>query len=724
MPAGTTASGGSESELVETTRNERAEQSDFVRRNRLASVQLVEQEREKYSYRDKTPAERLRDLVDAFPKSFGFSAVMSLVVLIMACTISESYSGLNWKSYVTIELMLISLVFMLNNQPPDLVMLFVTTILMLFKIISVSEAIEGMSSSSVLAIGVLFVVAKGLEEVGTVELLLGSALGNPKHLSTAILRLSIPVALVSAFMNNTPVVAMMIPVIEGWSMRTGHASSKLLMPLSFASMLGGMCTLLGTSTNLIMQGQAEDEYKITMFTMTPVGAPLMVIGVLMMCMIHPLLPNNEPAVGTDDNGTATNPYLCRFVCNEFISGKTLQTSGLAATPGALCCKMNAGDDPANAIEGRDVNNNTPLTSGMSLEFSCTADAIPQLRKFRELKFDKEETSAMLGKGRRHRRLYEVVLDAGSPLIGTDVADTDLPIAVYNAAIIAHRSMSKAKHRLVNGRPTETLESVRTPMPYSGERSDGTPDAEAGGIQSKSGTVLEIGDMLVVESFPSFFTTYRSSAHFAVLRPLRGGPPRFTTPKDKMRLVVSSLVLAAMVALSAADAYKIFVTSLAASIILIASQCLTIEQAFESIKGRVVLAIVSTYGLGTALDKTGVAKIIADALVKLGKATGNIGLLSILYLTTSVLSCVISNQATVILLWPVVESIEIDGLSIGQFAIVLMMGASTAFATPIGYQTNLMVYGPGGYIFSDFLKMGGAMTAVLTVAAGVLTYYLV
>lgn len=699
------------------------------KQNRSASVVLVEQQRMKFAYRDKSSKERLVDFVSSFPKSFGFAAFASTAILIMGCSIPPSYSGLDWKSYVTMELTVIALVLMLNNQPPDLVMLFVTTILTLFKIISVNDAIDGMSSSSVLAIGVLFVVAKGLEEVGTVELLLGSALGQPKSLSIAILRLSLPVAVVSAFMNNTPVVAMMIPVVEGWSMRTGHPSSKLLMPLSFASMLGGMCTLLGTSTNLIMQGQAEDDYKISMFTMTPVGAPLMGIGILIMCVLHPLLPDNGDGSSDDASSTggAKYPYLCRFECNDAAVGKTLQTTGMAATPGAQCVKVTG--PSGDVSELKDVNNNAELEAGTVLEFSCTADAIPLLRKYREMLFDQESNCALLGKGRRHRKLFEVVLDSGSPLIGADPADVDTCIGLYNGVVIGHRAMKRGLRRPTESSFDSTLESVRTPMPAMpvsrvDETEDAPATAEAGAVGATKTVEMDVGDMVVLESFPAFHSTYRASNHFAVVRPVRGGPPRFTTPKDKMRVVASSLVLAAMVALSAADVYKIFVTSLAASIILIASQCLTIEQAFEAIKGRVVLAIVSTYGLGSALDNTGVAKLIADGLVKLGKATGNIGLLCVLYLTTSVLSCVISNQATVILLWPVVEAIEIDGLSIGQFAIVLMMGASTAFSTPIGYQTNLMVYGPGGYSFSDFMKMGGAVTAALTVATGVLTYYLV
>ena len=149
-----------------------------------------------------------------------------------------------------------------------------------------------------------------------------------------------------------------------------------------------------------------------------------------------------------------------------------------------------------------------------------------------------------------------------------------------------------------------------------------------------------------------------------------------------------------------------------------------QQAFAAIKGRVVLAIVATYGLGSALQKTGVAAALAKVLVSVGSSLGPVGLLCMLFLCTSVLSCVVSNQATVILLWPVVRDINIPGLHTGQFAIILMMGASTAFATPIGYQTSLMVFGPGNYTFGDFLKIGGAMTIALTVVAGIFVYFAV
>jgi di/tricarboxylate transporter len=190
--------------------------------------------------------------------------------------------------------------------------------------------------------------------------------------------------------------------------------------------------------------------------------------------------------------------------------------------------------------------------------------------------------------------------------------------------------------------------------------------------------------------------------------------------------ISGTILVSMVTLASISQLNkdIFTLSLSASCLLVLFRCITIKQAFEAVKGRVLLAIFATYGLGAALGNTGVASLFADLLIYIGNLIGPIGLLTMIFLSVSCLSCVVSNQATVILMWPIVSVIDIHGLHIGQFAVILMMAASTSFATPIGYQTNLMVYEPGGYDFKDFARMGIPLTLILAPFASVLTFYLV
>ena len=599
----------------------------------------------------------------------------------------------------------------------------ISILLLLLKIISVPEAIEGFTSPSILAIGVLFVVAKGLENVGTVEVMLESVLGQPSSISEAIFRISFPVAIASAFMNNTPVVAMMIPVVERWALRTGHPVSKLLIPLSFSSMLGGMCTLLGTSTNLILSELASDYYDIDMFTMSPVGVPLMVLGILFMGVFSCLMPTREDPTSRSQ---VAMPYKCSLVCTKSATNKSLGDVGLTVVPGAQLVSHTRSE---KVVHGEEIHDGLMLQKGDRLDFMCTADAIPDLRKFREVLLKQEPDLERLGPGRRHRKTFEAVLDTECLLVGETPDSRDIP-DLYNCVILSHRAVELSSLR-------QTWISLTSTQGPGRESSVDNPvldssSGEVGENEVGSKQRLEIGDSVVIEAYPSFLKTYENTKHFSVIRTLKGLTPRHAMKKDLIRSYIAGIILLMMVVLASLQdylGYSIFVMALVASALLIMTQCLTVDEALGAIKRNVIFAIVATYGLGNAMQNTGVSAMIARALVAFGAKLGSIGMLILLYICTAVLSCLVSNQATVILLWPVVVDIVEGGgfegeLGYGQFAIVLMMGASTAFATPIGYQTNLMVYGPGNYAFQDFLKMGGALSAFLAVCGGVLTNFII
>ena len=208
-------------------------------------------------YRNLPPTTRLWLFLRLNWAAITFTAVVPLGVLALSFIAPAACAVLTgWQSYLTLFLVTAALVVMMHGAAPDFTMIAVNIVLMLTGIITSAEAVAGMASTSILAVGVLFVVAKGVEEAGTITFLLASALGSPKTVGEAVLRLSVPVAVLSSFMNNAPVVAMMIPVVQSWCGRTGHPPSKLLIPLSFASTFGGCCTLLGTATNLVLKDLA------------------------------------------------------------------------------------------------------------------------------------------------------------------------------------------------------------------------------------------------------------------------------------------------------------------------------------------------------------------------------------------------------------------------------------------------------------------------------------
>lgn len=724
------------------------------------------------SHRGEAWAKRARDSARRLRTTIFLFLFASIVILIAA--LSVNHDDFTWKSWLTIEITLMALTLLLHNHPPECVMLGVTAVLLLLGIITPDEAIKGMGSASILAIGVLFAVAKGVEQTGAVELLLSSVLGSPTSTGWAIARLSVPVCITSAFMNNTPVVAMMIPVVESWSARTGIPASKLLIPLSFSSMLGGMCTLLGTSTNLILQDLAaqcppgpngaplstcEPPFEITMFSMSSVGVPIAAVGILVMSVFNGLMPTRANVGSSAD---ATLSYTTSFRATAAAEGRSASAVGLAAVPGAKLVQLQKDRQraspawqtyqpdalPSKVQAGPLLER--PLSEGDVLVFQTSADGIAALRKFRELVIDKQQALAALGAGRRHRRLFEASLAVSSPLVGEPL-DSTVALVTYNCAILAHRPFS-APLRLWSGLSEEDansglrvrassspglalpvvgspranpMSSKKTPLLGAGYVAEGGAGAGAGAAVDSGEITMQQGDTIVIEAPNHFAMRQGASSHFSVTRELKDSfAPRFDKASDRVRMQVSGAILLLMVILAATNAYVIFSAALFASMLLITAQCLTIEEALGSIKGRVIIAICATYGLGAALQKTGVASAIASGLVALGLKIGNIGLLAMLFLCTAVLSCVVSNQATVILLWPVINSIKIEGLHLGQFAITLMMGASTAFITPIGYQTSLMVFGPGNYVFGDFVKIGGLITLFLTPITALLVYYTV
>ena len=605
----------------------------------------------------------------------------------------------------------------------------ISVLLLLFKIITVYEAIEGITSPSILAIAVLFIVAKGIENAGTIEAMLENILGQPHSVAEAILRLTLPIAIASAFMNNTPVVALMIPIVERWALRTGYPVSKLLMPLSFASMLGGMCTLLGTSTNLILADLASDNVTINMFTMSPVGVPLMVLGIGFMCSFSVLMPTKDDA-GTKNQ--VSMPYTCTFMCNHLADKKTLGEVGLTAVSGARLTQHTRPDNDVEEPEETDLGTqeDSVMQQGDLLTFVCTADAIPDLRMFKEISIEQEPTIDRLGPGRRHRKMFEAVIDVECLLIG-ERPFSEGNLDLYTCAILSYRKLSSPsfmkRWESMSLRPRTASRSSTKNSMHNYDDSENLDERPIG-----SEEVLEIGDSIVFEAYPSFLERYENTKHFSVIRTLKGLTPRHGKKRDSIRTYVAGGILLLMVTFASLEeylGYNIFVMALVASALLIMTKCITPKEALGAIKGRVIFAIISTFGVGNAMENTGVSTIIANVLVRIGSFLGPVGMLTLIYLCTAILSCLVSNQATVILLWPVVKGIVDEApfggkLSYEQFAIILMMGASTSFATPIGNQTNLMVYSPGNYAFEDFLKMGGALAIFLALAGGVLTWFIV
>lgn len=349
--------------------------------------------------------------------------------------------------------------------------------------------------------------------------------------------------------------------------------------------------------------------------------------------------------------------------------------------------------------------------GSHLLLECTADAITKIRKFNGIKAEpKSKLYSELGARRRHRCLVEVVLDRRCPLIGlpVDMADS---LSMYNAAIFAVRPRQT--------QIPETPNPFRDFMRGSSFRGDdgapaGTPrrsfPSAPTDLLGEEEERLRPGDTLLFETYPNFIRLYGDSDHFALVRLIDdSAPPRDNQLKDRLRKVVAGIIFLCCVILAATKHLTLLVSMCCGAYILVGIQCVTIDAAFMSIKGRVVLAVIAAFGLGDGLSNTNVTTKIAAGVVACGQQFGPNVLLFLIYIATACLSCLVSNQTTVIIVYGIVKTLSIPGVSIKELVIILIIGASSSFMTPFGYQTNLMVWRSGGYTFANYFRFGFPLT---------------
>lgn len=586
---------------------------------------------------------------------------------------------MTWEGWTSVAVVLGVLgALALNLAAPDLVMLAALTLLLLLGIVSPSDAFGGFGNEAVLTVAALFVVAAGIRETGGLDRVARRLLGRPRSIFEAQLRLMVPVAAMSAFLNNTPLVALMVPIVADWSKRTGHSAAKLLIPLSYAAILGGTCTLIGTSTNLVIVGMARTahpELAFGLFELAIVGVPTAIAGILFVAGTSRwLLPNRGDRPEPLDNPREYTVAI-RVQADSPIVSQTIEEAGLRHLPGLFLVEIERdGDlivavDPSTRLRGDDV-----------LIFAGVVESVVDLRKIRGLVPATDQVDKLL-QPTVHRRLVEAVVAARSPLVHKTVRDVRFRTH-YDAAIIAvHRQ---------------------------GER-----------VRAKVGDiVLEAGDTLLLETHPAFLRRHGNDASFALVREVEGSaPPRHS------RAWVAGAIMVAMVAASAAGLVSLVTAALVAVGLMIATRCLTAGEARRSMDLPVLVTIAAAFGVGRALDESGAAAVIASGLVEVAEPLGPAGLLGAIYVTTALFTNVISNNAAAALMYPVAaataQSAEIP---FEPTLFVLMIAASASFATPIGYQTNLMVLGPGRYRFADFFRIGLPLQIVVGCVALVVSVY--
>jgi len=590
-----------------------------------------------------------------------------------------------WITVGAVVFILVALV--VNLAPVDLLFVGAAAFLAVLGIITPDEAFAGFANPGVLTVAVLFVVAAGLRETGVLDYLGRRVLGPAGDTRSATRRLAAVIVPASALMNNTPIVAMFIPTVLDWCRRRGISPSKLLIPVSFLTILGGTCTLIGTSTNLVVNGLVIKEGLpgMSLFELGQVGLPYAIIGAAYLYFFGPkLLPDRKEFL--EQVTESRREYLmemsvqpgCRLV------GQTVEQAGLRHLTGLFLIEINRGEEILSPVGPEDR-----IEANDGLVFTGILSNIIELERIPGLVPAVDSTPELTPSEQRGRRLCEAVISASSPLIGKTIRGADFR-ATFGAAVVAvHRGGARVKQKV-------------------------------GDIE------LRPGDTLLMQVGPHFLRAHRNNSAFYLIsavdewRPLR-----------RDRAWPALLLFAILVAVMTFNWMPTVVIATIVAVLMVGVGCIAPGDARKSIDYQVIITIAAAFAIGTALEKSGAAGALAEQLFAATQAVagwanrvlpgthdwGPYVSLAAIYLAVAVVTELITNNAAAILMFPLCwKTAQLYHVSPHPFFIVLMLAASASFLTPIGYQTNMMVYGAGGYRFCDFAKVGAPMTAMLWILA--------
>ena len=561
------------------------------------------------------------------------------------------------------------------------IIVFSTLLMLIFSdVITVDEAFAGFSNHGMLTVAFLFVIARTLETTGILNSLGNFVLGKTGSVSKKLIRLLFPVSALSAFFNNTPIVAMLIPVIGNWTKKNNLSISKFLIPLSYAAILGGTCTLIGTSTNLVVHGLMLEHglEGMKLFEISKVGVPLAIIGIMVITLIgHRFLPNRkEPVV---ELGESTREFVVtmKVLRNYPHIGETIEKAGLRHLKGLFLFQIQRQGETITSVSPQEI-----IHKGDRLFFTGLPQTIVELQRTAGLSLLKEETFDLKNYDSDKIGIFEVVISQDSPLTGKGVRESAFR-SHYDAVILAvHRA---------------------------GER-----------IRQKIGDIiLHSGDTLLILSEKKFLNRWYHSKDFYLVSK---SAEIFSKPKRYSYF--SLFVLVGMICMMALNSIPILVSVSVAATILLLSKSIKAKEAIESIDWHVLLVIAAAFGIAKGVENSGLSFVIAEKIKILFNPLGTLGLITGIYFLTSIYTEIITNNAAAALVFPIaLSTAQQAGVDPRPLLIVVAIAGSASFATPIGYQTNLMVYGPGGYRFKDFLKIGIPMNIFIGILTITFVYLL-
>jgi len=580
---------------------------------------------------------------------------------------------------VLVVLVLAIVLFATEILSVDIVALLIMVTLIVSGVISPTEGVSGFSNSATITVASMFILSAALFKSGAVV-----GLGNKMaelfqyNFWIAIVATMLVVGSISAFINNTPVVAIFIPILAGAAAKSGHSLGRLLMPLSFASMFGGVCTLIGTSTNILVSGIAAENglEPFSMFEMSKLGVIFFGTGILYMLLIgiH-LIPDRE-------NG--------KDLVKKFGMGAYLTEIILEAKAPSVGKKIK--DSPL--VKNLDIDILEVKREGQKY-FMPSGEMVLQESDILKVRCDLEKIKTL-------KEREGIKLKSDAKFEGQDMETEELTLV---EAVIAPNSQFEGK----------TVKNVGFRQRYGATV---LAIRHRGEIMREkvANTVLRSGDTLLIEAQKDKLDVLRQlQLHgrntFLIVSEV--GLPQFKT--NKIAIVVGTI--AAIILLASLNILPIMVAALAGCVFLILTGCISMEESYRAIDWKVIFLLAGAMSLGVALDRSGAAVLISDFLINIVGAWGPIAIVSVLYLLTSIMTETMSNNASAVLLAPIAIAASITmEVDARPFLMAITFAASSSFMTPIGYQTNTMIYGTGNFKFIDFVKVGGPLNLIFWVIA--------
>ena len=578
--------------------------------------------------------------------------------------------GLSIFAWITVIVVIaIFSILICTKLPPEFVFLAGIGVLFLTGVLDTKEALSGFSSASVVVIGVLFVVVAGMEKTGFLQWIMQHVLGTPSSWGKAVVKLMVTVAALSSVLSNTTVVAMFVNVVKMWGKKLNIAPSKLLIPLSYASGMGGVCTLIGTPPNLIISGMYAEQQGVHMnlLTTTIPGLFCFIVGILSILALHKLLPERKAPEADFEN---TEEYTMEFLVpsdSEYI-GETLADVGLTKVSGGQLLEIIGFDKEVVSP----VTDDMLVVGGDRLVYCGNINELIALRESHGLLSTVNKVFAF-SSDKKERQLHTAIVGFGSPLI--------------------NQRWSDAK---INGIEDVTLVAVSR----YGERLKEVP----------SEVVLHAGDTVLIENSPNAKSIERDLQKALIFyendelqQPVGWGT------------LVSSLIMLGMILLSSFNIMSLLQSATLAALCMVLAKCCTPRQAMRSIDWNILMVFASSVVLGIAIQKTGLAEMLANTVVGFCDSNPLLLMCSVCLVATFTTEF-ISNTAAGAMFYPIVYQAAVSmGCDPFPFLIALMIAVSSSFATPIGSPTHMLVYGPGGYRFTDFVRIGFWMNLIILAA---------